>query len=207
MKDATLAQGYQVLNLILQKRLPAEQLQAIIESGLLSVLLDANIGKINREEFRRVCGFKPFMPTFSITCDDSRKTSELIKLGHYDWHNDWITDERFPIQQHPPVKHAIEFVEVDYDPTSEDILCEFKGRGLNRPTYEDALNFGIQHKDEQRNGSIVFLHEPVLGPSGGRDVLVLRGGAGVRYLDLDWFDYRWYRFPSFRRRPRVHACR
>ena len=197
MKDATLAQGNQVVNLILQKRVPAEKLQAIIESGLLSVLLDANIGKINRDEFRQICGLKPLMQAFSITYDGSIRTSELIKLGKYDWHNDWITDERFPILPHPPVKRAIEFVEVGYDSTSEDILREFKSRGLKRPTHEDALYFGIQRKDEQRNGPVVFLHESVLDPHGGRSVLVLGGDAGGRDLGLSWFGLGWHRVCRF----------
>ncbi|MBI2024966.1 MAG: hypothetical protein HYT03_02695 [Candidatus Harrisonbacteria bacterium] len=58
MKDATLAQGNQVLNLILQKQTPAKQLQDLLESGLLSDLLCANLQGVNREEFRRVCGHK-----------------------------------------------------------------------------------------------------------------------------------------------------
>ena len=70
MKTATLAQGNQVLNLILQKKMPAEHLQKILESGLLSDLLDGNIDEVNRAEFRRVLGFgdlidldaNPFVP-------------------------------------------------------------------------------------------------------------------------------------------------
>ena len=58
MKDATLKQGNQVLTLILQKDLPSEKLQALIESGLLSDLLDANIGTVDREKFQEVLGLR-----------------------------------------------------------------------------------------------------------------------------------------------------
>jgi len=58
MKDATLAQGNQVLNLILQKGVPASQLQALIESGLLSDLLDANVENVDRKKFREVIGLE-----------------------------------------------------------------------------------------------------------------------------------------------------
>lgn len=59
MKDVTLAQGTKVMNLILQRRMPCEQLQELIDSGLLSDLFDANLENgVNREEFRRVLGLK-----------------------------------------------------------------------------------------------------------------------------------------------------
>lgn len=58
MKNATLAQGNQVINLILQKEMPASQLQALIESGLLSDILDANVEHVDREKFREVIGLK-----------------------------------------------------------------------------------------------------------------------------------------------------
>lgn len=61
MKVATLAQGNQVLSLILQKKMPAEQLQELIESGFLSDLLDANIEEVNRQEFRATVGLKPIV--------------------------------------------------------------------------------------------------------------------------------------------------
>ena len=130
---------------------------------------------------------------FTITCEGAHKTSELIKLGKYDWSNDLVTDERFPIEKHPPVQRVIELVEFDHDPTSEDVLAELERRGLERPTHEDGLYFGIQHSDEQRKRPIVFLHEPVQGPIGSRLVLVLDEGAGGRDLDLRCFDYRWFR--------------
>ena len=58
MKNANLAQGNQVLNLILQKQTSVKQLQALIESGLLSDLLDANVEEVDRDKFREVIGFK-----------------------------------------------------------------------------------------------------------------------------------------------------
>jgi len=58
MKDATLAQGNEVLNLILKKRVPASQIQALLESGLLSDILEANIGEIDRFEFLRFIGLR-----------------------------------------------------------------------------------------------------------------------------------------------------
>jgi hypothetical protein len=42
-------------------------------------------------------------------------------------------------------------------------MAEAARRGLQAPTYEDALYFGIAHPDAQREAPIVFLHEPWVG--------------------------------------------
>lgn len=131
--------------------------------------------------------------TFTTVCEGSWETSELVQQGKYDWANEWITDERFPIQQHAPLDRTIELFELDYDPSDDKVLEELRRRGLERPTYEDALYFGIKHPEEQRKHPIVFLHEPVRGPGGLLGVLVLREGAGFRGLDLGWFGYGWGR--------------
>ncbi len=135
---------------------------------------------------------------FSVICEGSYKASELVARGNYDWANDWITDERFPIQKHAPVSRTIELVKfINHDPTSEEVLAEFARRGLERPTYEDALYFGIQYPEEQRKRPVVFLHEPVLLPDDYRGVLVLRGYAGRRSLSLYWFGDHWGRDYAF----------
>lgn len=130
---------------------------------------------------------------FKIICKGSHTTSELIKLGKYYWGNDWITDKRFPLEKHASTTRNIELVEFDHDPTSEEVLEELTRRGLDKPTYEDALCFGIQHPEEQRKHPIVFLHNPVFDPFGNRGVLVLDEHSGLRGLSLRWFDYGWGR--------------
>ena len=137
------------------------------------------------------CGASKVIGTFQITLAGDATASELVLRGQYDWHNNWITDERFPIQSHEPIPRTIELVEFDHDPTSEEVLADFARRGLERPTHEDALCFGIQHPEEQRKHPIVFLHEPVLSPGVVRDVLVLRGIVGDRELHLCLFGGWW----------------
>ncbi len=58
MSDTTLSQGNEILNLILKKRVPASQIQALLESGLLSDILDANTEEIDRFEFLRFVGLR-----------------------------------------------------------------------------------------------------------------------------------------------------
>lgn len=54
MKTATLGQGRKVLELM--EDIPAEQLQKLLGSGLLSDLLKANLSEVNRIAFKKVCG-------------------------------------------------------------------------------------------------------------------------------------------------------
>ena len=144
-------------------------------------------------QFAELLVEKPADNVFTITCKGVYGTSDLVALGRYDWSNDWITNERFSLAKHDPVVRTIELIEFDHDPTSEKVLGEFGRRGLERPTYEDALYFGIQYPEEQRKHPVVFLHEPVLDPDGDRDVLVLGGDADRRRLSLYWFGDRWGR--------------
>ena len=132
---------------------------------------------------------------FSITCGGER-TSALVKRGKYDWTDGAIGDELFPIAPHEPEEREIVLVKFQHDPTSEEVLAEFERRGLERPTTEDALVFGVTYPDEQRKRLVVFLHEPVR-VRGHRFVLVLHGLAGGRYLCLGWFDDGWRRSYGF----------
>ena len=131
--------------------------------------------------------------TFQLMLEGKATATELVQRGQYNWHNDWITDERFPLQPHEPMSRTIELIKFDHNPTAEEVLAEFVRHGLERPTTEDAFYFGIQHSEEQRKRPIVFLHEPVLVPDGSSRVLVLGGRAGVRELFLLLFEGRWGR--------------
>lgn len=60
MKDGTLRQGSKVLSLF--EETPGDQIQMLLESGLLADLRDGNIAKVKRDEFRRLLGLKPINP-------------------------------------------------------------------------------------------------------------------------------------------------
>lgn len=137
---------------------------------------------------------EPTSNVFRITCEGSYKTSELVMRGRYACSNDWITDERFPLQKHAPIGRTIELVSFDHNSALEEVLAEFSNRGLERPTYEDALYFGIEYPNEPRKHPIVFLHEPVqASPLGRGHVLVLNEHVDKRLLLLVWFGAWWYR--------------
>jgi hypothetical protein len=66
-------QALHFFTLVDQKGTPDEQLQALYSSGLIADLLDADVSNVNRDEFRRVLGLKPLIPTLTVW--------KTIKLG------------------------------------------------------------------------------------------------------------------------------
>lgn len=131
--------------------------------------------------------------TFPLILDGSHKASKLVEIGCYGWADSWIADWLLPIERHDLTEREIELVEFDFDPTLDEVLLEFEHRGLERPTCEDALYFGVKYPDEQRKHVIVFPHEPVRDSLNRRCVLVLHAHAftGERSLGLILWDYKW----------------
>lgn len=79
MKTATLKQSAKILSLF--EDTPLEQVQDLLESGILADLRDANVSKINRDEFRRLIGLKPFIADTIIQIDRSQPFDPAEFLG------------------------------------------------------------------------------------------------------------------------------
>jgi len=129
----------------------------------------------------------------------------LVQAGNYDYTHSCVTSDSFPAR-HAGGPRLREIVLVDFgrEITSAEALAQATHLGLGKPEYEDALYFGIQHPEVQRERPIVFLHDPWVGFFGRRDVLCLWTNAGRRELGLEGFDDFWsaaHRF-GFVRAPR-----
>jgi hypothetical protein len=125
----------------------------------------------------------------AITVGDGRSTEALVEAGAYGYAHSCMTSDDFPARHAGgPVARVIALVEVDREATAREILDGAAALGLAPPTYEDALYFGIEHPDVQRERPVVFLHDPWLGHFGRRDVLCLWTNAGRRELGLEDFD-------------------
>jgi len=136
--------------------------------------------------------------SYRITTGDGRSTEELVEAGEYAYAHSCVTSENFPAR-HFDGRQAREIILVpfDHDVTSEEAIAEATQLGFERPTYEDALYFGIEYPDVQREHPVVFLHDPWFGFFGRRDVLCLWTNAGRRELGLEGFDDRWIRNSCF----------
>jgi hypothetical protein len=135
---------------------------------------------------------------YPVTVGGGRSTEELVAAGEYGYAHAAITSENFPADRStPPRLRGIVLLQFDHAVSFEDVVAEARQHGLERPTYEDALHFGITHPEAQRERPIIFLHEPWLGVFGRRDVVCLWSNAGRRELGLEGFDESWgpeYRF-------------
>ncbi|HXD98719.1 MAG TPA: hypothetical protein VN646_19365 [Candidatus Acidoferrum sp.] len=120
-----------------------------------------------------------------------------MEAGRYGYAQAAVTSENFPIDRAArPRVRGIVLLEFERAVAYEDVVAAATRLGLERPTYEDALAFGVAHPEVQRERPIIFLHEPWLGAFGRRDVLCLWHNAGRRELGLEGFDDTWA--PEFR---------
>jgi hypothetical protein len=121
-----------------------------------------------------------------------------VAAGDYGYAHAAITSENFPADRAAsPRRRHIVLLQFDHAVTFEQVVAAARARGLARPTYEDALYFGIAHPEAQRERPIIFLHEPWLGVFGRRDIVCLWCNGGRRELGLEGFDEAWgpeYRF-------------
>jgi atypical dual specificity phosphatase len=128
---------------------------------------------------------------YRIEIGDGRTTEALVEAGGYAYAHSCVTSDNFPARPQARREREIVLIQFDRVVTSEDAILEAGRRGLDRPMYEDALYFGAAHRDAQRDGPIVFLHDPWFGFFGRRDVISLWDNAGRRELGLEGFDARW----------------
>lgn len=139
---------------------------------------------------------------YRITTGDGRSTEELVAAGGYAYAHSCVTSENFPARHFGGMQtREVVLLEFEREATSEAVIAEAIRLGLERPTYEDALYFGIAYPDVQRARPLVFLHDPWFGFFGRRDVICLWSNAGRRELGLEGFDDRWnrsYRFAFVR---------
>src|SRR5262245_14587935 len=142
------------------------------------------------------------MRRYLITSGDGRSTEALVDAGRYGYAHSCVSSDNFPVRPTGAARLR-EVVLLGFERTvsSDEAIREATRLGLERPTYEDALHFGIEHPEVQRDGPVVFLHDPWHGFFGRRDVLCLWSNAGRRELGLDGFDDGWdprYRFAFVR---------
>jgi hypothetical protein len=139
---------------------------------------------------------------YRVTAGDGRSTEELVAAGDYGYAHSCITSENFPAGRFGgKQEREIELLAFDQATTAADAIAAAAQRGLECPTYEDALHFGIEHPTIQTEGPVVFLHDPWFGFFGRRDVICLWSNAGRRELGLEGFDDAWpphYRFAFIR---------
>lgn len=198
MNAPTFYQAQHLLTLVKEKGLPAEQLQALFDSGLLADLLDANVEAVDRDLFRKHLGLTPVELRFTL--DYSMSLQEMIAAGQYDWVNPDITAKRFPLTGKGTHDLVGKLIHLNRPVSSEEVVAELDKMGLRPATIEELLAFGAA-PDLQRNFPVLALGSSCLVDSGRRVACLSRDGA-ERGLDLYWWSGRWnddYRFLAVRK--------
>jgi hypothetical protein len=169
---------------LISKGATAEEIHSLATSN--GVLPIGIIGDALMNVIRQLKNF------FQLAISGNRTTEEAVRAGKYDWSNDDVNSQNFPMR--PGCGHSkIEIIDFGREISSEDALIEAAKLGLERPDYEDALFFGEQFPEKQREHPIVFLHEPWQDSGRGLSVLVLDGDSSRRGLYLHLFGGSWGR--------------
>ena len=159
MEYATLAQGTQVQNLITRKKTSKERLQALLETGLFTDLLDVDASEINRNDLRAILGMDP-VDRFSLFLKAGETTADLLKRGDYD--SLQVSSENYPTIVAADERVVLEVVRFGMSLSIPQAIEKAKKQKLLPPTLQQSLVFGSAHVGRPPLG-IVLPHEPVNG--------------------------------------------
>ena len=127
--------------------------------------------------------------------------AEMISAGKYDWVNDDITAERFPIKGGMVAETSFELVHLDRNIESDEAVEELAMHGLRPADLAELIAFGAAFPEEQRQYPIVGLGS-VAGLGSDRCVVYLDGNDSELNLFLSRWDVIWdagYRFLAVRK--------
>jgi hypothetical protein len=129
--------------------------------------------------------------TYLVVVDYGKTLAEMARAGEYNYANENITADNFPVKGSGQVPLEIVLVHYAKDMESEDVLADLDKMGLRAARIEELLAFGATHKDVQRQFPIIALGSVWTRPLGNRDVPYLGHWFDERGLDLDIFGNRW----------------
>jgi len=151
----------------------------------------------NKELAQRVFYFVNARPVYSITVDYNRSLAEMIEAGNYDWFNDDINRENFPVSGESKHQVPVTLFHFDRYIKSDDAIAEMKKEGYRPAKIEELLALGSAQPDLQREFPIIALGSAWRNLDGPRDVPALWSNTGGRSLHLHWFEYEWARLARF----------
>jgi hypothetical protein len=186
---ATFDQAKHVLNLISQQGLDVQQIE-MLGSGYISALAQgAKDGTLpDLDAFRKSIGLSPL--ELRIRLESGMTLDGLKAAGKYDWMNDAITAERFPIDPSLVGEHACKVFEPKRNISSEAAVAMMREENFEPARHEHGLAFGAAFPNEQRKRPIACLGSSAR-VRGGRRVVCLAGGGAERGLRLGRWGGGW----------------
>lgn len=144
--------------------------------------------------------------TYQVSVDYTRTIDDMIAAGKYDWKNNDITEENFPIQRQPASVPAIEdglyrtppgvqnngiktvLVHLNKVVSTAEVLRHMDELGLQPARIEELLALGEQHSNLQLDFPLVALGSVWVRSGRDRAVPYLGSYGSERDLILRWGD-------------------
>ena len=136
---------------------------------------------------------------FHVTVDYTKSIAEMVRANNFDWVNNDVTDEHFPVKGSGQAE--LEFKVHDFGGyiNGEDAIAEADKMGFRVAEPIEGLVFAVKYPDEQRKNPIVVLGSPWQFVDGIHFVLLLCERGSKRRLTLLHVDGdgSWYRYCRF----------
>ena len=123
---------------------------------------------------------------FPVTVDYDMPLDAMIDAGKYDWKNDDITVEHFPIEGTGTVECKLLLVHLDRSFTTAEVEEQLKAQGLEPAKIEHLLAFGAKYPEKQLKFPIIALGSSWVDSDGDRYVPYLSRDGSKRRLRLGW---------------------
>lgn len=177
MSNCTFGQATHSLTIIGQQEPTSDHLRVLHDGYLADLMLSIKEGKVPpRDDFRKLLGLPPVEMMTEV--DFGQSLEAMIVAGNYDWKNDAITAERFPVEGTGKKKFRNKLFHFGRNISSEDAVAAMEKEKFTPGGHVHGLAFGSTFPEEHRKYPIACLGSSarVLG---GRGVVCLgRGGAG-----------------------------
>jgi hypothetical protein len=128
---------------------------------------------------------------YKVVVNYGQSLKEMIVAGKYDWANEDINADHFPIQGSGQQDVVIELVHYGRNMSTDDVLKDLESKGMRPAILLELLAFGVTYPEKQREFPIFALGSVWQDSSGFRSVPCLIGGGSERGLFLGWSDGGW----------------
>jgi len=193
-----------------QKGVTFKRFERIFASGLLADMLEPDANLDNRKGVREALKLGPLprgdqnvaTAGTAIMVDYSLTLEQMMAAGKFDWLNNDINSDQFPIQGEGQVGYEVKLFHFNENVSSQDAEKKIKEADTASPwepgRIEHLLAFGTRYPEEQRKHPILALGS--VGNAtffGKRNVPYLYRRVTGRSLHLDWWSNEWHPFYHF----------
>ena len=129
----------------------------------------------------------------SVKVDYNQSLREMIEAGKYDWVNNNIIQENFPVQGEGVQKVELVLIHLNGRMKTKQVLEEFEKQNLRLSRLPELLAFGAKYPNIQKQFRIIALGSVWVNSSGDYRVPYLGGfqGGNGRSLRLGWGRNGW----------------